>query len=195
MICLQHLHIHPGLVIISLCKALADNLHQIGIAGVILRQQHQVVIAVLAAGEFLVKAGVRGHIHLAADDRINPRRLGLPVELQNPVHDSVVGDGGAVHAQFLHPPYILLDLVGTVQQGILRVDMQMRECHIVRSFAQFIKSPFHSTIKKSPVQAQNLVQGRYFSLWDIYLHRYFLSTSTLSSCSQGRFRSLRPKCP
>lgn len=34
-----------------------------------------------------------------------------------------------------------------------------------------------------------------FVTFTSYIYRYFLSASTLSSFSQGRSRSLRPKCP
>ena len=81
------------------------------------------VIAVLAARQFPVEAGVGRHVNLAADDRVDPRLLRRLIEVNDTVHDTVIRDRRAVHPQLLHIPHILFYFVGTVQKTKLRVDM------------------------------------------------------------------------
>ena len=111
---LQHFHVHTGFIIISFRKATADDFHQIRIAGIVLRQQHQMMITFFSTGQFLVKTGIRCHIHLTAQDRLDPRFSGCPVKIDHAVHNAMVGDCRAVHTQLLDPGYVLLDLVGAV---------------------------------------------------------------------------------
>ena len=54
---LQYFHIHTGFIIVAFRESTADDLHQVRITGIVLRQQHQMVITVLSAGQFLVKPG------------------------------------------------------------------------------------------------------------------------------------------
>ena len=62
----QHLHVHPWLIIIAFRKAAADNFRQIGISYIVFRKQYQMVVPVLSAGQFFVKAGIWRYIDLAA---------------------------------------------------------------------------------------------------------------------------------
>ncbi len=126
---IQYLHIHPRLIIISFRKSPADNLHQIGISRIILRQKYQVVISVLPAGQFLVKTGIRRHIYLAAHDGIDARCLRFFIKFDHAIHHPVVCNGCAVHAQFLYSFHIFLNLIGTVQKTVFRMHVQMRKCH------------------------------------------------------------------
>ena len=87
------------------------------------------VIPLLASGQFLIKTGIGGYINLTAENRPDPFRLTCLIKINHPVHDPVVCDGGAVHAQFLHTFYILFDLIGTVQQTVFCVDVKMCKCH------------------------------------------------------------------
>ena len=72
MVLLQNLHVHTGLIIKAFGKTNGNNLHQIGITGIILCQKHQMVIAVLSSDIFPVKPGARCHVDLAADHGIDP---------------------------------------------------------------------------------------------------------------------------
>ena len=63
---LQHLIVHPGLVVEAVHKAPAHQLHEVFIALIVLRQKHQVIIPVLPAHLLPVKPGARRHIDLAA---------------------------------------------------------------------------------------------------------------------------------
>ena len=68
-----------------------------------------------------VKPSAGSHINLAADDRLDPRRLAGPVEVDHAEHNPVVGDGHGGLAQLLHPPDQLLNAAGAVQQGVFCV--------------------------------------------------------------------------
>ena len=71
MVLFQNLHIHAWLIIKALRKSNGNNLHQIGIACIILCQKHQMIITVISPDIFPVKPGTRCHIDLAADHRID----------------------------------------------------------------------------------------------------------------------------
>ncbi len=129
MVLFQHLEINTGPVIIPFRESLADNLDQVGITGVVLRQKHQMIIAVLPARQFPVKPGVGRHIDLTANDRIDAFRLRRLIKVNDTIHHSVIRNGRAVHAKFFDPLHIFFNLIGTVQQTELRVDMQMCKCH------------------------------------------------------------------
>ena len=62
----QQVQVHPGLVIIALGKGAADDFHQIGITGIVLRQKDQMIISVISRVLFPVKTGTRSHINLTA---------------------------------------------------------------------------------------------------------------------------------
>ena len=130
MVTVQHLHIHPGLVIIAFGEALAHDFHQVCITGIVFRQQHQMIIPVIPARQLFIKAGVGGHINLAAYNRLNPRFLGGPVEINNTVHNAVIRDGGAVHPQLFYPFHIFFYLIRPVQQTVFRMDVKMCKCHV-----------------------------------------------------------------
>ena len=57
------------------------------------------------------------HIHLTADDGLDPLRLAGLIEVDDPVHDAVVGDGHRLLAQLLHPLDQFIDPAGAVQKG------------------------------------------------------------------------------
>ena len=137
---LQKFHVHPGLVVVALRKSPGDKLHQIVISCVVLCQQHKMIVSALAVSPgLLVKPGARGHVDFTAKDRLDPRGLCRLVEVNDAVHDAVVGDGHAVHSQLLHPGNTFLYFIGSVQQTVLCVNVQMCKTHI------FTVYPFHSS--------------------------------------------------
>ena len=123
MVPVQNFHIYTGFIVISFRKATAYNFYQIFIAFVIFRQKYQMIVAILPAGYFLVKTGIRCHINLTPQNGIDSCSLGLFIEINNTVHNTMVGDGTGRHAQFLNTFYIFFDFVGSVQETVLRMDM------------------------------------------------------------------------
>ena len=76
----------------------------------------------------LVKArGARRHVGLHPDDRFDAGRLGGRVELVDAEHVAVVGDRQGGLAQALGLGHVVLDLSGTVQHGVVGVDMKVDE--------------------------------------------------------------------
>ena len=119
MVGFQYLIIHTGFVIEAVHKTLGHNLHEVVVSGIIFCQQNQMVVAVLAIGVFPVKAGAGRHINLAADDGLDAHFPCCPVKVDDTVHNTMVGDGHAVHAKLFGPRRQLFDLTGTIQQTVL----------------------------------------------------------------------------
>jgi len=69
----------------------------------------------------------RTEVGLHAQDGLNARLLGRPVEGDQAVKHAVVGEGYRGHAQFLCLFHQVLDVGQAVEQGISRVDVQMDE--------------------------------------------------------------------
>ena len=102
------------------------------------------VITVLTSGQFLVKPGVGSHVHLTAQDRLNSCFLCRTVEIDHTIHNTVIGDRCAVHAQFLDSGYIFFNLIGSVQQRIFCMDMKMGKRHFAVPFLVQFFCFFHA---------------------------------------------------
>ena len=120
--------VHPGPVIKPVGEAAGDDLHEVRIAGIVLRKEDQVIIPLLSLYVLPVKTGARRHVDLAAQNGADPGFLRCFIEIDHAVHDAVVGDGKRIHAQLLRAGNDLLHLAGAVQQGKLCMHMQMCEC-------------------------------------------------------------------
>ena len=129
----KYLLVHAGLIIIAVCKAGGHNVCQVGIALIVLGQKDQMIVSVLARHIVPVKSAVRSHVDLAADDRTDPLGFALLIKINTAVHNTVVGDCTAVHAQLFYLGDILFNLVGSIKKRILRVDMKMckRHCYLI----------------------------------------------------------------
>ena len=87
----EQLLVDPRLVVVALEVGDGRERDQVGVAGGVAGQQHQVV-GVAVGAPLLVAVGARRHVHLAADDRLDPGGDRLGVELHGSVEDAVVGD-------------------------------------------------------------------------------------------------------
>ena len=85
------------------------------------------VVPVALVPDLMVKAGARRHVDLTADDRLDALLQSGLVELDNAVHDAVVRDGGGIHAKLFDTLYVGCDLVGAIQERVLRMGVQMTE--------------------------------------------------------------------
>ena len=130
----QQLQVNAGLAVKSVEEGLRHHVAQVLIALAIFAQQHQMIGVVVDAmhpvGHF-----PPGNIHLAPDDGLDARRLCCLVEINAAIHHAVVGDGNAVLPQFLHPLHHAVNAARTVQETILRVDVQMDKAHMLPSSA------------------------------------------------------------
>ena len=136
---LQQLPVHPGLVVVALQEGEAGQLDEIPVPTVVLGEQGQVVVELLAtfgvtagvihatASRRTLAAVVVGHVGLGADDRLDALPIALPVEVEHPVHVAVVG----------HPDRRLSVLDGlrdefvetrrSIEHGEFGVDVEMGE--------------------------------------------------------------------
>jgi len=68
-----------------------------------------------------VETRARRHIDLAADDGLDPGGGAGLVELDGPVHRTVVGDRKGGHLQVGSAGHELLDAAGAVEEAVFRV--------------------------------------------------------------------------
>ena len=119
----QQLLIHTGLGIKAFHEGGGDHLDQVFVTGLVFAQQDQMVVAVDLV--HLVKASAGRHIDFAADNGLDARLFCRLVELQAAVHDAVVGAGNGGLSALLYPVHQLVDAAGSVQEAVLRMDMQV----------------------------------------------------------------------
>ena len=73
----------------------------------------------------LIEAGAGGHIDLAADDGADALLFALLVEIDDTVHDTMIGDGDGGLAQGLGALDQPLDAAGAIEEAVFAVDVQM----------------------------------------------------------------------
>ncbi len=78
-------------------------------------------MGIFSCGGIFFKPGAGGNIDLAPDDGMDALLDAFFVKFHHAVHDAVVGDGKALHTQFLGAGDKGLDAAGAVQQGIFGV--------------------------------------------------------------------------
>ena len=124
----QEVLVDARLVVHALDVGQRDELDEVAVARLVLREQDQVVVAdAIDLAVLLARAG--GYVDLAADDGLHALLLRLFVEVDDAVHGAVVGDGDAVHAERFRRLDEFLDAARTVEQAELRVDMEMGKRH------------------------------------------------------------------
>ena len=89
------------------------------------------VVTIVAATDLAVEAGTRGYIDFAAKDRIDSGCFRCPVKIDDAVHDPMVCDGRAVHPKLLYTGNVFFYFIGTVQQGVFGVDVEVGKSHCV----------------------------------------------------------------
>jgi hypothetical protein len=114
------------LVVEALGVARRHQLDEVLEADLVLGQQHQVVGG-LARRAALVAAVARGHVDLAAQDRVDAALARRVVEHHRREHVAVFGDGQRRHAHLLRLVEQLVDAACAVEQRELGVQVQMDE--------------------------------------------------------------------
>ena len=135
----EELPIQPGLVVVPLEERLARELDQVAVADLVLGQQGQVVVELLAplrvtarvvdaaAARRALAAVVVGHVGLGADDRLDPLPPALLVELERPVHVAVIGDAESRLTVGDRPCHQLVEPGRSVEHRELGVDVEVGE--------------------------------------------------------------------
>ena len=113
------------LVVEAVQRRFGDDLHQVAIALVVLRQHDEVVVAVaLRRGAMVV---LFADVELAPEDRLDTRIFGGVDEVDCAEDVAVVGHGDRGHAEFLDAFDQALDLAGAVEHGVIGMQMKMNE--------------------------------------------------------------------
>ena len=114
VVLLQYFIIDTRLIVETLEVADGNDVAQVLIALEVFRQEDQVIGKPCLL--VLVEAAARGHIDLAADDRLEPGVLHLHVEVQHAVHVAMVRDSTRGLPHLLETGDERTDLVHAVQQ-------------------------------------------------------------------------------
>ena len=122
----QEVVVDPGLVVEALEVRLRGQLEEVLVAGLVLRQQHQVVV-VAVPRQLPVGVLLRGDVGLDPEDRLDARLARLLVELDRPEHVAVVGQGHGGHLRLDRRGDHVVEAVGAVEEAELAVEVQVDE--------------------------------------------------------------------
>ena len=121
----QHFLVDARLVIIALQVRGGGQLDEVFVAGLVLRQQSEMMINIApAAAGFFLQPAARRDINLAADDGLDALFARRLVKINDAVHRAVVGDGERGEFQFVRLVHQPVQPAGAIEQGILGVQMQ-----------------------------------------------------------------------
>ena len=120
----QELVVHAGLVVEALEEGERGEPHQVAKAGLVARQQDQVVHPRLARA---LRALAARDVGLHADDGLDPGLARRLVELDRPEHGAVVGEGERRHAHARRLLDHRVDRRGAVEQRVVAVIVQVDE--------------------------------------------------------------------
>ena len=122
----EQIVIDAGLVVEALDVRTRDELHEVAVARLVLREQDEVIVLdAVHLGAFLAPA--RRHVDLTADDGLHALRHGLLVEINDTVHRAVIRNRDGRHARLLDGGDELRDAARAVEQTVLRMHVQMHE--------------------------------------------------------------------
>ncbi len=117
--------IDARLVVKAVEVAGGNELDQILVAFFVFAKQDEMIRALGIGAAVLVI--VRRDVHFAADDRLHAVRGGLMIEIRGGEKIAVVGDGDGGHAPARGFRRQFADFAGSVQERVVRVQMQMNE--------------------------------------------------------------------
>ena len=146
--------VDAGFVVKSFEVGLGNELNEVLISLFVPGQKDEVVEAfiVLARRPCFFEAGTGSHVHLAADDRLDPCFGCLQVEIQCGKKVAVVRDRDSRHAKFNSLLYQSIKRVGAVEQAVFGVEVKVDKIGMMHRFKtstkskiKFRKSQFQST--------------------------------------------------
>ena len=120
----QKLFVDARIVVEAVDIGLGTQIHQVFVAGFVLGVKAKVEAL---TGAFVAKLLLVVEIGLHPDDRFDTLFLHLLVEIDRTEHIAVIGNGDRIHPQLFEPASQSGYLVGTVEQRIFGMQMQMRE--------------------------------------------------------------------
>ena len=125
---LQDFFVDTGAVVKPFQERGGREFHQILKPNGIHGQQCQVITRFFdSTGSRFVESGTGSDIGFQSENRIDAGSAAFIVEFQRSVEIAVVGDGECVHPRPLHLFHNLIDPIGSIQQAVMRMAMQMCE--------------------------------------------------------------------
>src|ERR1700689_5373285 len=131
----QKLLAHARLVVKTVQRSLGSNLYQIAVTFFIFRQDQQMVICI-AVGRSARNVVIVffADIKFAADDWFDSRLFSGIHEMHRAKYIAVIGHGNRRHAELFRTLAKFVNVAGTVEHGIVSIEMQMDELrHWVQS--------------------------------------------------------------
>ena len=149
MVLPQQAQVDTGLAVEPVQVGLGNHVGQVPVASFVLAQQHQVSIFAVQLPH-LVRPVPRGNVDLTANDGVDVLGHTGFIEIHTAVHNPMIGDGHRRLSQFLDPLHQVLDAAGAIQQGILRMQMQMYKGHCAPLPLTFFgkKPVYHSSARQ-----------------------------------------------
>jgi hypothetical protein len=120
---LEDFPVHPRFIIKAFQVGFGDKLYQVMVACVIFGKQNQVVAFFVIGG--LAETAAGSYVSLAADNRFYTGLFGSPVELDGPVHYTVVGKSQRIHSQFFGAGDQLGNPAHGIQQAVFAMNVKM----------------------------------------------------------------------
>ena len=128
--------VHARPVVEAVLEGVGAQLEQVPPAGVVLGEQDEVKPAVGEPRRRALEPVARRDVGLDAQDRLDPGRLRLRVELDRAVKVAVIGHRDGGHAQLPHALHQPIDLDAAVEERVLGVQVQVNEAEAGRSAVQ-----------------------------------------------------------
>ena len=118
--------VDPRSVVVAFQGRDAGELAEVAVTLQILGEKEEVVaVFFFSTGSVLIS--VRGNIRFEPDQGFDPLIGALHVELHDPEHDAMIGDGEGFHAELFGSFDHVRDTIGPVQQAVLGVVMDVAE--------------------------------------------------------------------
>ena len=117
--------VHARLVVVAVEKRGGDQLDEVLVTGVVLGEQGEMAGGFLGAAGLFLLHRTRCQVHLATDDRLDAFLVRGIVEFDGPEHVAMIGHGDGGHTVTLGLFHQVLDPHRTVQQRVLRVQVQV----------------------------------------------------------------------
>jgi len=124
----QEFVVNAGVVVIPLQLRRRGDFQQVAVACLVFRQQQQVIGRAVQPGIPVGHAAGR-EVGFQPDDGADALLDGGIVELDHPVHGAVIGDCHRRHAQVFYPLDEPANIAEAIQQGILRMDVEVNKGH------------------------------------------------------------------
>ena len=121
--------IHTRLIVKTFNKTFGHYLHKIMISRIILSKKYKMIISVISRPCLFVESRPRCNIYLASDNRFSSFLQGCPVKIDHAIHDTMICNSKAVHAQLLSLRHNLINLTQAVKQTVFRMHMKVCKCH------------------------------------------------------------------